>query len=134
MIFDHKTLAIILFLFCTLTACGQNNRAITTVTPKHFKVELPYQVDNTGIILDSYWGADKIRHKLYFDNNAPVWANSNLIRDNKSLRRSKKLLYKTSLADGTRIRGDVYTCDSISLGQVTFRNVDVSSSLLISIR
>src|SRR5216684_2950819 len=86
--FGHvRSLTFLLFLFCTLHICGQNKRAITTVTPKHFKVELPYQADNIGIILDSYWGADKIRHKLYFDNDAPAWANSNMIRDNKSIRR-----------------------------------------------
>jgi hypothetical protein len=36
---------------------------------------------------------------------------------------SKTFFYSTTTADGTPLHGNIYACDSISLGQVTFVNV-----------
>ncbi len=111
-----------LFTYSVFDGCAQNIGTNITVAPKHFKIQIPYEVDNVGIILNTFWGSDKINHKLYLDNDSPTWTNNNVIQNNKSVSKSKDFSYRTSVADGTFIHGDVYVCDSISLGQVTFKN------------
>jgi hypothetical protein len=75
-----------------------------------------------GIVLNTSWGSDKINHKLYLDNDSPTWASNNVIQNNKSVSKSRVFSYRTTVADGTFIHDDVYVCDSISLGNVTFKN------------
>ena len=113
-----------LFIFSIFGGCEHNIETNITVVPKNFKIQVPYKVDNVGIILNTFWGPDKINHKLYLDNNSPTWANNNIIRENKSVSNSKNFAYESKVADGTFIHDEVYICDSISLGQVTFKNFD----------
>jgi hypothetical protein len=105
--------------------CGscQNTGSDINVKPSNFKLIIPFQLHNQSIIIDTYWGADKIKNELLWDNNSPTWVNEKVIRNNKSISKSKNFFYSTTTADGTSIRGRVYSCDSISLGQVTFVNV-----------
>jgi len=35
---------------------------------------------------------------------------------------SKNISYRSTVADGSFIKGDLYICDSLSLGQVTFNH------------
>jgi hypothetical protein len=109
-------------IYLIFTGCNQNAEINITVTPKHFKIEIPYETDRAGIILNTFWGADRIRHKLYLDNNSPTWANDRVIQNNRSVSKSKNISYRSTVADGSFIKGDVYICDSLSLGQVTFNH------------
>jgi hypothetical protein len=109
-------------IYLIFSGCNQNTEINITVTPKHFKIEIPYETDRAGIILNTFWGADRISHKLYLDNNSPTWANDRVIQNNKSVSKSKNTSYRSTVADGSFIKGDVYICDSISLGQVTFNH------------
>jgi hypothetical protein len=116
-------LCLIIYVICI--GCAQNIQKNITVVPEHFKIRIPYEVDKVGIILSTFWGSDKIKHKLYFDNNSPTWANDRVIQNNRSVLKAKNLSYKSTAADGTFIKGEVYTCDSISIGQVTLKNFDL---------
>ena len=111
-----------LFIFSVFNGNTQNIGTNITVVPGHFKIKIPYEVDKVGIILNTFWGSGKIKHKLYFDNNSPTWANDHVIQNNKSVSKSKNISYKSTVADGTFIKGEVYICDSISIGEVTFKN------------
>jgi hypothetical protein len=111
-----------LFTYSVFDGCAQNVGTNITVAPEHFKIQFRYEVDNTGIILNTSWGADKTTHKLYLDNDSPTWTNNNVIQNNKSVSKSKDFSYRTTVADGTFVHDDVYICDSISLGLVTFKN------------
>ena len=123
MFFKKRTYFVLCpIIYTILNGCAQNIETNITVAPEHFKIEIPYEVDKVGILLSTFWGSDKIKHKLYFDNNSPTWANDHVIQYNKSVSKSKNLSYKSTAADGTFIKGEVYTCDSISIGQVTFGN------------
>jgi hypothetical protein len=75
-----------------------------TVTPKHFKIEMPYVADRAGIILNTAWGADKVNHKLYLDNNSPTWVSDRVVQNNSSVSRSKNTSYRTTVANGSLIR------------------------------
>jgi hypothetical protein len=111
------------FFICSFqNCCAQNIGTNITVTPKHFKIQIPYEVDNVGIVLNTSWGSDKINHKLYLDNDSPTWASNNVIQNNKSVSKSRVFSYRTTVADGTFIHDDVYVCDSISLGKVALKN------------
>jgi len=116
-------LALGLISLQAIYGCPQNEDPVIAVRPESFKMTIPFEINTTGIIIDTYWGADKIRHELLWDNHSPTWANGKVIRGNKSISKSKKTFYSTTTADGSIIRGNVYRCDSISLGPVTFSNV-----------
>jgi hypothetical protein len=109
-------------IYLIFGGCSQNTEINITVTPKHFKIEIPYETDRAGIILNTFWGSEKTSHKLYLDNNSPTWANDHVIQNNKSVSKSKNISYRSTVADGSFIKGDVYICDSLSLGQVTFNH------------
>lgn len=110
------------FTYLIFSGCTRNTVTKITIVPKHFKIQLPYETDRVGIILNTFWGRNKIRHKLYLDNNSPTWTNDQVIQNNQSVSKSKNISYRTTVADGSFINGDVYICDSISLGQVTFNH------------
>jgi len=81
---------------------------------------MPIRLNERGIIIPTYWGNDSVEHLLYWDNHSPSWADFNIIKDNSSIKKSKEYNYRTTTADGTPIKGDVYFCDKISLGNVSF--------------
>jgi hypothetical protein len=112
-----------MILLQTIYGCCQNIDLDIIVKPASFKMLIPFETNNRGIIIDTYWGANKIKNELLWDNNSPTWANEKVTIDNKSISRSKNFFYSTSTADGRPIQGNIYSCDSISLGQVTFVNV-----------
>jgi len=118
-----KTIFTTLMIVSTCCGCIQHIPPRVTVNPKHFSIQIPFQTDSKGIVIATYWGADKTEHKLYLDNHSPTWASSNIIRGNRSISKSKDFLYSTTTADGKVIAGEVYVCDNISIGQVNFINV-----------
>ena len=116
-------LSLAITLLQTIHANSQHTDLYVDVKPKSFKINIPFEINNRGIIIKTYWGADKAQNDLLWDNNSPSWANEMIITNTRSVTRSKNFAYSTTTASGTPIYGDVYNCDSISVGQVTFVNV-----------
>ena len=108
-----------------LAKCGRSQDAglAIEIIPKSFKIVVPFEVNNKGIIFETFWGSDKAKYELLWDNNSPTWVNEKVIRESKSILKIKNISYSTTTANGESIHGDVYNCDSISLKQVTFKNV-----------
>lgn len=71
-----------------------------------------------GVVL----GKDRIAYDFVFDNHSPTCINPSFIANNASIRKSS-YNYKTFTADGARIEGNVYTCDSVVVGEAVFDNV-----------
>lgn len=109
--------------FCTSYRCSKNLETNITLQPKNFKTQVPIRLNEQGIIITTYWGEDSIEHLLYWDNHSPSWADFNIIRDTASLKKSENYNYRTTTADGTFIQGDVYFCNKVSLGNVSFFNI-----------
>lgn len=116
-------LLLAIILLQNIYGCSQNAGTDINVMPKNFKIIIPFEINKRGIIINTYWGAGKIKNELLWDNNSPTWANEEVISNNKSISISKKYFYATTTANGTSIHGNIYNCDSISLDQVTFMNV-----------
>ena len=104
-----------------LSSCTRKQE--TAVSPRHFLVEIPYQTDNRGIIISTYWGTGKKEYRLYLDNHSPSWVNDAVLRNNTAASKSKEFVYSTSTADGKVLQGDVYICDSVHIGDLRFTNV-----------
>jgi hypothetical protein len=96
----------------------------TNIYPVNFKVQMPFQTDSKGIIIETYWGLSHAKQRLHWDNHSPTWANNSVIVNNNSITKPKKNSYRTTTADGTFIQGDVFVCDSIFLpGNIFFTDV-----------
>lgn len=113
----------LLFIFPIFYGCAQNVGSDIDIFPKHFKIQIPFEVKGGGINITTYWGKDKIKHTLLLDNHSPTWANDKVLKNNASISKSNDFLYRTTTADGTSIQGRVYISDSVLLGDVTFKNV-----------
>jgi hypothetical protein len=116
------------FIFLFLSICGGSscNKYIAdnvTVKPKTFKIQIPLAEDENGFIINTAWGKNKIAHLLNWDNHSPTWGTDNIIPDNSSVIKSNDYGYRTLTADGTSIHGDVYKCDEVTFGSVSFENV-----------
>ncbi|MEP6748183.1 MAG: hypothetical protein ABJB86_10695 [Bacteroidota bacterium] len=109
-------------VICTLFGCA-SDKSITITWPEHFNIQIPFQSDSKGIIISTFWGVNKKEYKLYLDNHSPSWVNDAVLKNNPSVLRSNNLLYKTTTADGKNIHGDVYMCDKINIGELSFKNV-----------
>lgn len=96
-----------------------------TVSPLHYNIHLPLQTNSRGLVIPVYWGTEKNPIHLNVDNHSPTWANNNLINGNPAIVKSKYILYSTTTADGRKINGDVYLCDSIRIGNLSFKNLQL---------
>jgi hypothetical protein len=103
--------------------CRQTNSSRAFVFPNHFNIQIPFHRDSKGIIISTYWGVANKEYKLYLDNHSPTWANNDIISKNPSVSKSNDFLFSTTTAEGKNIEGDVYLCDSISVGELRFKNV-----------
>jgi predicted aspartyl protease len=97
--------------------------SVIDISPKHFKVRIPFMLDGRGIIINTYWGSEKKHHVLCLDNYSPSWIKSSLIQYGRSFTKSSRFGFKTSTADGSPIQGDVGICDSLSFENIVFRNI-----------
>lgn len=97
--------------------------SLLLVAPSFGQQLIRYEDDIRGILIDTYWGTDSIRHKLLWDNHSPTWANEKLINGNRSISRSARLHYRTTTAEGRSINGEVYSCKSIYVGGIKFNDV-----------
>jgi hypothetical protein len=116
-------LPVLMILLRLCVGCAPEKTTSIYVTPKNFHIQLPFEIGREGIFIDTYWGKEKIKHRLLWDNHSPTWAGDKTIRNNISVFKSTDLTYRTTTADGSSIEGDVYICDSIAIGPVTFGNV-----------
>ncbi len=121
----HNNIVRLTLAILTSFAFGCNNQtaSITDVSPKHFKVEMPFMLDGRGIIINTYWGSKKKHYVLCLDNYSPSWIKSSVIEYDKSFTKSKDFSFKTFTADGSRIRGDVGICDSLSFENIVFKKI-----------
>ncbi len=60
--------------------CSNQINSATAVTPKKFKVQVPFIRSARGIIINTYWGAGKKHHVLCLDNYSPPWIKSSVIQ------------------------------------------------------
>jgi hypothetical protein len=115
---------ILLFLsICGGSSCNRYIGENVAVKPKTFKVLIPLAEDGNGFIVNTAWGDTKAAHLLNWDNHSPTWGNDSIILNNPSVTKSNKYGYRTLTADGTSIQGDVYKCNEITFGKVSFENV-----------
>jgi len=84
---------------------------------------MPLRVTPQGIIVTTYWGRSGLHRELLWDNDSPTWINDISLLDAGSVAKNSTAFYSTTTADGTRIKGEVYTCDTVGLGRVVFANV-----------
>jgi len=117
-----RALIALLLLSC-LPGCAQHPKAGTTVLPVRFKLTMPLHITPQGIIVTTYWGRSGVHKELLWDNDSPTWINDIALLDASSVKKGLPAFYSTTTADGTRIKGEVYTCDTVGLGRVTFANV-----------
>lgn len=118
-ILDHR---FIVFCFSVIVfySC-YGNRSESSVDADQFKVVIPFKMDNRGIIIESRWG--NTVYPLYFDNHSPAWLDPEAYENNQAVSLSDEFAYRTSTADGNKIKGDVFICDSVLIGDVAFRHV-----------
>jgi hypothetical protein len=110
-------------LLQTICGCAQNTGSPVRVKPHIFITKIPLKINDRGIMINTWWGTNKTPVELLWDNNSPTWVNEKVISNVKDITKSKKFLYSTTTADGSYIRGNIYTCDSIGIGGITFTNV-----------
>jgi len=108
------------FLICMTLGCTHQINSGVSITPKKFKVQIPFILNGRGIIINTYWGAEKTHHVLCIDNYSPSWIKEPLIKYNNSFSVSKGNTFRTSTADGTPIQGKIGICDSLTFENVTF--------------
>jgi len=112
-----------LLLLSGLSGCAQHPGAATTALPIRFKLTMPLHITPQGIIVTTYWGRSGLHRELLWDNDSPTWINDIALLDAGSVMKNLPAFYSTTTADGTRIKGEVYTCDTVGLGRVIFANV-----------
>ena len=103
--------------------CSNQMTPAITVSPKHFKVELPFILNGRGIIINTYWGTKKKHHVLCLDNYSPSWIKSSAIQYDKSFTKDNDVSFKTSTADGSPIQGDIGICDSLAFANIVFTKI-----------
>ena len=117
-----RALIALLLLSC-LSGCAQHPKAGTTVLPASFRLTMPLHITPQGIIITTYWGKSGVHKELLWDNDSPTWINDISPLDAGSVKKNSPAFYSTTTADGTHIKGEVYTCDTVGLGRVNFANV-----------
>ena len=121
---QKKVTTALLFVVLLLSlGCDNQLASNVDVSPKHFKVQIPFILDRRGIIVNTYWGSGREHHVLCLDNYSPSWIKSSAVQFSQSFTKSKDLHFKTSTADGSSIQGEVALCDSLFFGHVAFSQV-----------
>jgi hypothetical protein len=115
--------SIISILISATLGCTSQINPVVSVSPKNFKVQIPFILNGRGIIINTYWGTEKSHHVLCLDNYSPSWIKGPLIKYDKSFIRYKDHNFKTSTADGTRIQGEIGVCDSLTFENIMFTKV-----------
>ncbi len=117
--FERIKIAVLLFI---VFGCGSQRNSTISLSPKNFKIQVPFMLDKRGIIINTYWGSEKKHYVLCLDNFSPSWIKNSVIKYDKSFTQSNQR-FKTSTADGTSIKGDVGICDSLTFENITFRKI-----------
>lgn len=119
----HINRIIVAILVSGILACSNQTNLPISVSPKNFKVQIPFMLDARGIIINTYWGSGKKHYVLCLDNYSPSWVKRSVIAYDKSFSKSTGPGFKTATADGSPITGDVGICDSLSFENITFKKV-----------
>lgn len=119
-----RTMKVLLAIVLPLVfGCANRVASTVDVSPTHFKVQLPFLLDERGIIINTYWGSNREHHVLCLDNYSPCWIKTSAVQYNQSFAKSKDLHFKTSTADGSPVQGEVAVCDSLFFGHIAFSRV-----------
>lgn len=119
---NHAARLILSLLIYTTVGCASQIGPASSVSPKKFKLQIPFMLSGRGIIVNTYWGTEKKHHVLCLDNYSPSWIKSLLIKYGKSFTKYKNHNFNTSTADGTTIQGEIGICDTLAFGNITFIN------------
>ncbi len=119
----RKLLCSIIFL-AFLLAIQSCEKAISPEADKvdsiNFKTEVPFEIRQGKIIVQTDWGVYKVKKYLIFDTHAPSSADKFTLTTNKSVNKLNTPSYKLKTVDGTEMIGDIYECDSVKFGTVKF--------------
>lgn len=110
-------------LIVTSFSCSHRMASTIDVSPKNFKIQIPFIINESGIIINTYWGSLKKHYVLCLDNNSPSWIKRSVVHYDQSFVKSRNLGFKTSTADGSHIQGEVGICDSVFFENIAFRNI-----------
>ena len=110
------------FFFLIVAASCTPKNVQTKVIPRTFKAEFIYDRYSSAVMLPVTFADSKKRYSFQFDNHSPSWINGYIIEET-NLKKVNNTSYKTSAADGTKIEGDVYECDNISIGGIRIENL-----------
>ena len=102
--------------------CGCQKKTAIHVFPRAFNIQVPMTFNDRGIVIKTYWGAEKKCHLLRLDNFSPSWIQSSAAGYSSSFKKSGQR-FKTSTADGTSIKGAVGICDSLVFESLLFTEV-----------
>ncbi len=102
--------------------CAKIRVATEKLEPGNFKTQIPFEIWDGRIIILTDWGGYKEKHSLIFDTHAPSSADTLVLKASRSISKINGIFYKITTADGVKLRGNVYLCDSIRLGKVKFNN------------
>jgi hypothetical protein len=122
-LYNHIERIILGILISTTLGCTNQNNPVVSVSPKNFKVQIPFMLIGRGIRINTYWGTEKRPHVLCLDNYSPSWIKRPLIKYDKSFIKYKDHNFNTSTADGTIIQGEIGICDSLMFENITFTKV-----------
>jgi hypothetical protein len=121
---NNRILTIMKYIFIILFTCScQHKVNETKASPSKFKVEFIYVGSGPGIIVPMRFGKEEKKYMLQLDNHSPCWVNDEIIQATPSLKKLKNEFYKTTVADGSKIKGDVYKSD-FTFGNVSFNDVN----------
>ncbi|HXB42797.1 MAG TPA: hypothetical protein VNV85_02020 [Puia sp.] len=119
--YNHLNKIIVAASFSIILGCGRKTNSYIIISPKNFKVQVPFILDARGIIINTYWGKEKIHHVLCLDNYSSSWLKSSVADLSKLLGKSQNLKFKTYTAVGTPVKGEVGVCDSFTFENITFK-------------
>jgi len=80
LLYSYSNIKKTIFYISILLVFGCDNQMTSPVlvSPKHFKVQTPFMLDDRGIIINTYWGTEKKHYVLCLDNFSPSWIKRNL--------------------------------------------------------
>jgi hypothetical protein len=118
--FNRVTFLVTLYI---AIGCNRQTNLAVTMSPIHFKVQVPFILDSRGIIINTYWGSENVHHVLCLDNYSPSWLKSSVTMHDSISNKSRNLKFNTYTADGTSIMGEVGVCNRLAFENITFKQV-----------
>src|ERR1700712_1533540 len=92
---QYRLVAYLLPFLLLFPCCTRRTKTGTTVFPKHFFAEIPFETNTRGLLISTHWGTARKEYKLYLDNHSPSWVNNQVLHNNTSVSKSKDFAYST---------------------------------------